>query len=449
MHHKEYEAIILGGGLSGLSAAYHSGFPVFEARPQPGGAADSVSRDGFVFDLGIHVLQSQDPYFLDLMQRLGVTMATHERSAWIYCYGNYFPYPFQVNTSHLPWPVRVRCVLGFLTRRRRAASANYEEWMVHNFGRGFADTFLIPYAEKFWRHPPADMTFEWTGQRVPVPRLWDVVRGAFQDLDTKMGTNAVFDYPNARGYGFSAIARALADQVPHLYIDRRVTAIDPGGKRVVFNHGSEVVTYRRLITSIPLPDFIQLLPEPPVEVQEAAAQLAYNSIAIVNLGINRPDLSPKHWVHFPEHEISFFRISIPSNFCPGLSPPGTSSIQAEVAYDAPNPPNRQELRGQVVADLRRVGVLGGADQVVFEDVIYQRYGYVVYTQARQEAVAVIHRYLRELDIFPCGRYGDWEYLWADQAILSGKRVAEKVLAQIDANGLPEVCLEAMCQAGKG
>ena len=64
-------------------------------------------------------------------------------------------------------------------------------------------------------------------------------------------------------------------------------------------------------------------------------------------------------------------------------------------------------------------------------------------------MAVIHRYLRELDIFPCGRYGDWEYLWADQAILSGKRVAEKVLAQIDANGLPEVCLEAMCQAGKG
>ena len=66
--------IILGGGLAGLSAAYHSGIPLYEALAKPGGTAASLDEQGFVFDLGIHVLQSKNVYFLELLDKLGVRL---------------------------------------------------------------------------------------------------------------------------------------------------------------------------------------------------------------------------------------------------------------------------------------------------------------------------------------------------------------------------------------
>jgi GT2 family glycosyltransferase len=171
------------------------------------------------------------------------------------------------------------------------------------------------------------------------------------------------------------------------------------------------------------------LQEVPEEVHAAADKLRFNSIAIVNLGIDRPRLTDKHWIHFPEQDISFFRISFPSNFCEGLNPEGTTSIQAEVSYDRTSVPERDELVSRVLRDLVRVGVLDSADRVSFSDVIYRKYGYVVYDHFRKSAVNTIHSFLNGLSIYPCGRYGMWEYLWSDQAVLSGKKVAEGVRAR--------------------
>ena len=51
---------------------------------------------------------------------------------------------------------------------------------------------------------------------------------------------------------------------------------------------------------------------------------------------------------------------------------------------------------------------------------------VIFDQSRQARVRHIHRVLRAHGIHPCGRYGEWGYLWSDQAVLSGQRVAEQV-----------------------
>ncbi len=423
-----HETIILGAGLSGLSAAYHSGFPIYEARDRAGGTADSIRKNGFVFDIGIHILQSNAPYFLDLLNQLGVQLVNHKRRGWIYSHGCYSPYPFQVNTSHLPLTHRLRCLVGYLLRRNHSTPENYEDWMIQNFGSGFARTFLIPYAEKFWRISPRGMTYEWTGNRVPLPRVIDVIKGALRDRETSLGTHARFQYPTEPGSGFAAIAQALASRIGYIHYGMKATTIDPYKKILLFNKGERAVNYHSLITTIPLPELIKLLPDPPSDVQKAVGQLSFNSIAMVNIGVDRPHLSDKHWIHFPEKDISFFRISFPSNFCPGLNPKETTTIQAEVSYDKENPPERDELLRRVHRDLIRVGILRPEDSLSFLDVPYQKYGYVIYNRHRKDAVKKVHEYLHHLDIYPCGRYGAWEYLWSDEAVLSGKRIAEKVLS---------------------
>ena len=64
------EIIILGGGLSGLSACYHGQGTIYEKNIKPGGQASSSEENGFIFDEGIHVMHTKNEYILNLMEKL-------------------------------------------------------------------------------------------------------------------------------------------------------------------------------------------------------------------------------------------------------------------------------------------------------------------------------------------------------------------------------------------
>lgn len=421
-----HQTIVLGGGLSGLSAAYYGDFPVFESQDFPGGTAASIRKNKFTFDYGIHVLNSKDSVFYDLLRELGVAVAVNVRKGFIYGFGSLASYPIQINTHHLPVGKCLQCVWGYVFRKKNAVPKNYEEWLIKNFGAGFSRNFLIPYAEKFWGGDPKEMTFDWTDVRVPQASLSDVLKGALRNQDTKAGPNAEFRYPSEPGAGFAAIGDALASRVRDIRFSMKATAIDPHEKIVSFDKNKTEVRYENLITTIPLPELVRLISRPPAAVLEATNRLRWNSIAVINLGIDRPRINDGHWIHFPEKEISFFRISFPNNFCKGLSPENKSPIQAEVSYNAQNPPPKEQLLQRVRSDLIKTGIIDKNDKISFEEVHYLPYGYVIYDFNRQESVRIIHDYLKKHQIFPCGRYGEWAYLWCDEAIYSGKKAAEKL-----------------------
>jgi len=39
---------------------------------------------------------------------------------------------------------------------------------------------------------------------------------------------------------------------------------------------------------------------------------------------------------------------------------------------------------------------------------------------------LIHDYLDSVGIFYCGRFGEWDYLWSDQCVVSGRNIANKI-----------------------
>jgi protoporphyrinogen oxidase len=422
--------IILGGGLAGLAAGHASGAPVYEAAATTGGKAASRSVDGFVFDHGIHVLQTRNRRLLGRLGEWGVQFEDHRRSGYIYSHGRYHAYPFQVNTARLPMAVRLRCVSGFLCRPRRAPVRSYEEWMHRHLGGGFAETFLIPYSEKFWTVHPREMTCEWVASRVPTPRLREVLRGAVREHDSGLGTHVTFRYPRTSSHaaGYGVIARSLEGQGVDVHTGMRATRIDTAKSLVEFN-GRIFMRYKHLISTLPLPQLVDLLVDAPEQIRRAASRLRHNSIFVVNLGVDRSRLSPMHWVHFPEREFPFFRISFPSNFTEGLAPAGTSSVAAEVAYSDWKPLRRQSIVEEVIDGLRRVGVLRREDVILVRDTMEITDGYVIYDRFRRPAVHAIHTYLRQRGIYPCGRYGHWAYLWSDQAIHSGLKTARSLMRQ--------------------
>jgi len=415
---------ILGGGLAGLSASLHCGAPVYEADDRAGGVALSDTIEGFTFDRGIHVLQTQNQAILDLLQELGVEFRLIPRNAFIYSHGTYTPYPFQINTAGLPLGLRAQCVWHFLRRGRHGPPTNYEEWICRNLGDGFARTFLIPYSEKFWTIHPRDMTYEWAGSRVPQPSIRQVLRGAVWSKQTQIGANAVFRYPKS-GKGYGAITNALRKRASRLHLGHRAVALDTNFRCITFSNGTKV-HYDVLINTIPLPDLVALCPDAPESVRAAAAQLWTNSILVVNLGVGRANLSDRHWVHFPERHIPFFRISYPHNFGPELAPAGCSSVSAEVSFSRHRPLDRGSIVREVIENLIRARALGKDDPIVVQTTHEIKYAYCAYDKQRTAAARVVLQWLRSKNIVSCGRYGLWTYFWSDEAILSGKKAAETV-----------------------
>src|SRR3954464_529188 len=150
--------LILGGGMSGLSCAYHlqRDYLLVERSDEPGGLSRSIKQDGFVFDHTGHLLHLRNPYTLKLIpQLLGDNLALHQRKAWIYSHGAYTRYPFQANTFGLPKKVVAENVKGFVDAQLRAAGAprgadpeSLRSWVLRTFGTGFAKNFFFPYNEK-------------------------------------------------------------------------------------------------------------------------------------------------------------------------------------------------------------------------------------------------------------------------------------------------------------
>jgi protoporphyrinogen oxidase len=416
--------VILGGGLAGLAAALYSGAPVYEAAPDVGGVAASDQVEGFTFDRGIHILQTRNPTVLALLDELGVRLIDHSRQAYVYSHGVYTAYPFQVNTAGLPMGLRVRCVRDFLRRHRHPEPLTYEHWIYRSVGSSFARAFLIPYSEKFWTIAPSEMTCEWTAGRVPQPTVAQVLRGAVHSRQTKIGTNIDFRYP-VMGAGYGAIARAMVPRVRKVHVNHRAMRIDVGRRLVSFENGASA-HYESLISSVPLPALVRLCPAAPPAVRAAAALLRTNSILTVNLGLEGPTPTDKHWVHFPEREVSFFRISYPHTFAPDVSPPGMAAISAEVSFAPERPPDRATIADRVVDDLVRVRALDRVDRIRVRHVNVIPYAYCIYDIHRRAAVRTVHQWLKSVGIVPCGRYGLWTYFWSDEAMLSGKKAAELV-----------------------
>jgi protoporphyrinogen oxidase len=178
---------------------------------------------------------------------------------------------------------------------------------------------------------------------------------------------------------------------------------------------------------------IKLIRQSPQDVIEAAARLAWTSVAIVNLGINRADVSSAHWSYFYDEDIVFSRLSYPHMQSPHTVPSGCGSIQAEIYFSEkyrPMPDTPQSYIPRVIADLKRCGLLTEFDQVLFSEATVSPFAQVIFDLERASALEIVRGYLNDVGIATCGRYGDWGYLWTDEAFISGERAAEETLKRL-------------------
>ena len=107
---EQQRILIIGAGPTGLAAAYrlrelgYTNFLLLEASDHVGGLASSEkSANGFIYDIGGHVLFSHYPYFDRLFDKLlGNEFQELKRESWVWMFDRFLPYPFQNNIKYLP-----------------------------------------------------------------------------------------------------------------------------------------------------------------------------------------------------------------------------------------------------------------------------------------------------------------------------------------------------------
>jgi UDP-galactopyranose mutase len=430
---------ILGGGLAGLSAAYHieragrRDYLVLEKEAGPGGLSRSWSAKGYTFDFGPHIIYTRDEYAMGLFRMfLKGNLSEKRRENWIWLYRTLVKYPFETFLHGLPPEVIMECLEGVMDARKCGPGAkpgNFRDWILQTFGEGIAKHYFIPYNLKVWKHPLEKMGIDWIYGRVPSPDIKDMMRGALGIQNREFGPNAMFQYP-ARG-GIGSLPAAMAACIGNLRTGCGVTGIrkGPEGLEVAFvSRGRErKMAFPRLISTIPLPDLVPLIEGAPEEVVRAARDLVFTSLICMGIGVKRARVSDKHSIYYPEKEFLFNRLSFPMNMAASTAPKGRSSILAEVTVRKGERPDLAKAGDRIVRDLHSAGILRKGDVVDCRDARTYGHGYVVYDLDHRRNVDAVHAYLRGIGIIPAGRFGDWEYHNMDKSILSGKRAAEEAM----------------------
>lgn len=422
--------VILGGGLAGLSAAFHLSGPsvVLEREAQPGGLLATLHYDGFTFDAAPHIFFTDDAdarrLFVELQGEANVIFQPSD--ARVFSHGVLTRFPFQASLYGLPTDVITDCLVGLAEIARTTpagAPASFREWALAALGEGIARHFLFPYNRKLWGLDADEMTADWVAGKVIVPDFRDAVEGALCDRSYNQLPNREFGYP--RQGGIAAFASAISRCVPDLRLGNGIAVVDPSARLIRLVDG-EVLSYRAGIWTLPLVRLPDLVPDAPRAVVEATRRLQYRKVVAVHLGVSRPDLACWHWMYFSEPRHPFYRVSFPGNMAASMVPDGCSSLIAEIAMPPDAEFRPETLIDETVEGLVAAGLLHPGEQIEPRTHVVLDPAYVVYDHARSDAVRICHDYLLAHDLIPAGRFGEWAFLNMDRTLLSGRRAAREI-----------------------
>jgi protoporphyrinogen oxidase len=417
--------VIIGAGPTGLAAGYrlrelgYTNFVMLEAREKVGGLASSeTSPNGFVYDIGGHVLFSHYEYFDRLFDKLlGDEYQLLLRESWVWMCDRFLPYPFQNNIKYLPREIVLECLMGLIEAQREpldlARFRNFEELIYGVFGKGIAKHFMMPYNFKVWAHPPAMMNKEWIGERVSVVDIARVLGNVVLDRDDAgWGPNSTFKYPRHGGTG-GLFARMQPYVQDNLRLETPVAGIDIEAKEVLLRDGSRE-PYDMLFSTMPLDLLVQSIRgEVPSEVQHQAGRLRHSGSHIVGVGLDQPAPSKKCWMYFPEDNSPFYRVTYLSNYSPEVVPDASRnySLLAEISHSEFKPGDRDTVIERTVQGMVNTQLLTEADRADIVDtfLIERDYTYPTPSIERDPALAVLHPWLESRDIYSRGRFGAWRY----------------------------------------
>mmetsp|Transcript_21479 Transcript_21479/g.19544 ORF Transcript_21479/g.19544 Transcript_21479/m.19544 type:complete len:493 (-) Transcript_21479:1185-2663(-) len=446
-----HEIVIIGAGPTGLGAAIRLNQHKFEdwllidSFAEAGGlACTDITNEGFLFDMGGHVIFSHYDYFDQLIDAAVGTgdenWAIHERVSYVWMKDRYIPYPFQNNICSLPLEDQINCINGLIEAKVTNAITNkppnnFDEWILRVMGEGIANIFMRPYNYKVWAIPTELMQCSWLGERVATANVSKVIENVLRNkTESGWGPNAVFRFPQYGGTG--AIWKKVSNLLPtnKQRYNSKVTSIDINNKILTLNNGN-TIRYNKLLSTIPLDITLRWCNN-----DKLADRLQYSSSHIVGIGlrgVNPHDT--KCWLYYPESDCPYYRCTVFSHYGIGNVPNenislptiryGDKQLQVnnnesikgpywslmfEISESKYKPVNSQTIVDETIQGAINTKLIKSSDEIV--SIYYRRleYGYPTPCLQRDAVLNEALPMLKSHDIWSRGRFGSYKYEVANQ-----------------------------------
>ena len=299
-------ALIVGGGISGLSAAYYlnkSGIrPILiEKSPQLGGVIRTDVREGCILEAGPDSFLAAKPWAMDLIRELGLTDQVigsndHLRVTYILKNGKLVPLPdglmMMVPTKFLPlagtrllgWNTKLRMGLEYFRQPRGPQpDRSVYDFLLDHYGEESVDYLAEPLLAGVYGGDPRQMSV-------------NSVLGRFVEIETKYGslTRGVLaaPRPNSSGAlfqtlkpGLSALINALRPSADVLL--GTVEALERTNKGFRARVDGHWLETEHAILATHAGDAANLLRAMNAQLADSLAAIPYNSSITLSLGYRK------------------------------------------------------------------------------------------------------------------------------------------------------------------
>lgn len=416
--------VILGAGIAGISAGYHlkqKGIDsvIYEKDNDWGGLCGNFTIGDFRFDRFVHFSFATDENDKSLFSA-STGMIEHIPFPSNYYKGFWLRHPAQNNLAPLPIQEKVDIITDFVNRPQKDISniVTYDEWLRVQYGNYFAEHFPFVYTKKYWGVSADKLETKWVGIRMYTPDLRQVLQGSYSTQDECFYFAKKMLYPKKGG--FKSILNKCREGLD-IKLNHKVIGINAQDKIITFANGNSI-TYERLISTLPLPEIINMLPDVPQEVKHAVDGLHWTCGYQVSLGFNRPDVAKYLWFYIYDQDILSARVYSPSLKSSDNVPEGCSSLQAEIFFDCKAKIlDKKEVLENTISKFIEMGLFKKEDLIV-QDIRFEPYANITFVPSIYKNRQIIIDYLKTLGIESIGRFGKWDYKWTHQAFADGKEV---------------------------
>jgi protoporphyrinogen oxidase len=454
------EAVIIGAGPAGLTAAYclcEAGWKVtvFEADPEyVGGISRTVLYKGFRFDIGGHRFFSKSKEVEEFWSKiLGDDLIQRPRLSRIYYRGQLYSYPLKPLEAlwKLGLAESTMCVLSYLRARLLPIRhpKSFEDWVTNQFGARLFRIFFKTYTEKVWGMSCKEISADWAAQRIQglslAAAVWNGLlpkrhgQGKSKQVKTLIDS---FRYPRlGPGMMWEACAARIREMGGEVLLGRRVEQCryrEAAGRWEVRARNSSGETEARsadhVISTAAIRDLAGMLAPPLAErAMQAAQALRYRDFLTVALIAKDRLPLPDNWIYIHDPSVKVGRVQNFKSWSPELVPdPSLCCYGLEYFCfegDGIWSMADQELIGLATRELEQLGLLDGKD---VEDgcVVRQSKAYPVYDDDYRQNVDTFAAELerRYPGLHLAGRNGTHKYNNQDHAMMTAMLTARNIVA---------------------
>lgn len=386
-----------------------------------GGLFGNFPIKGFRFDRFVHFSFPKDEYLIDIYYDF-IEMLEHPPISSNYYHGYWLKHPAQNNLAPLSPEEKVKIIVDFVRRPLKEfyEIKHYGEWLRCQYGDYFSENFPYAYTRKYWGIEPEELETKWVGERMYSSQLEEIIAGSFTEQSKNFYYTSVMRYP--KNGGFRSILNRVRKNLK-IELNAKVLRIDTKKKKIYFKDNQED-NYDYIISTLPLPELVDIVDDVPTEVKSAGDKLMYTSGYQISLGFNRPDVSRHLWFYIYDEDIPPARVYSPSMKSPDNAPLGCSSLQAEVFFNNRNKiPSSDKILNITIDKLINMGLFSKKD-MLFSDIRFEKYANIIFCHDIYNNREIVINYLHSRGIKTIGRFGRWDYLWSHQAFQDGVNVGE-------------------------